>query len=224
MGHYEFHLMQLADSFFPSGSYGLSSGLEPFAKSGRIRNKGDVIRFARNQMKYQITPCDCAVLAAVMQAAKDNDLRRAVNVDDVYFSMKHIRAVRIASQRTGRQLLNTLVQITNDGFAKRFHDKVRRDTSPGMYPASLAVAANAMKIPAQSALRMFLYSYCASITGSAIRLGIISHVESQSVLMKLARDVNSAKVETGTELWQLTPITDILQMNHELDDLRMFNT
>jgi urease accessory protein UreF len=93
-----------------------------------------------------------------------------------------------------------------------------------MYPSCLAVAANAMGIPGRSALRMMLYTYCVSVTGSAIRLGVITHVESQKILMELANDVKTAKVDTSSVLWQLAPLADILQMNHELDELRMFNT
>ncbi|MGI0048812.1 MAG: urease accessory protein UreF, partial [Nitrososphaera sp.] len=77
MSDYEFHLMQLADSFFPSGMFGLSGGLESLVKTGRVKNRNDVLRFIQQQMKFQIVPCDCAVLATVMSAAKKRDVERA---------------------------------------------------------------------------------------------------------------------------------------------------
>lgn len=223
MGDYEFHLMQLADSFFPSGMFGLSGGLESFVKAGRIKNGRDVLRFVRQQMKFQVLPCDCAVLAAVMKAAKKGDVTRAVAADNLCYSMRIVKEVRTASTRSGRQLLNTVVQMRNDRFAKEFHSKVEEKESAGTYPACLGVAASALQIPEKSALRMMLYSYCASIVGSAIRLGIISHIECQSILTQLAGDVNSARIN-DTQLWQLSPLAEILQMQHEQDDLRMFIT
>lgn len=223
MSDHEFHLMQLADSFFPSGMFGLSGGLESFVKTGRVKNGNDVLRFVRQQIKFQIVPCDCAVLVAVRKAAKNGDVARAVAADNKCYSLKLVREVRTASARSGRQLLNTLVHMTNDKFAKKFYAKVEAKESAGTYPACLAVAAGALHIPEKSALRMMLYSYCVSIVGSAVRLGVISHIEGQSILTQLASDVNSAKA-SSTELWQLAPLTEILQMQHEQDDLRMFIT
>jgi urease accessory protein len=225
MSDHEFHLMQLADSFFPSGMFGLSGGLEALVKTGRVKNGNDVLRFIRQQIKFQLVPCDCAVLLEVMGAAKKGDIARAAAADDRCYSMKLVREVRTASARSGRQLLSCLVNMADDRFAKKFYAKVEARESAGTYPACLGVAANALGIPDKSALRMTLYSYCVSIVGSAVRLGIITHIEGQRILTQLASDVNSAKPEKNTrELWQLTPLAEILQMQHEQDDSRMFIT
>ncbi|HUG97467.1 MAG TPA: urease accessory UreF family protein [Nitrososphaera sp.] len=225
MNEHEFHLMQLADSFFPSGMFGLSGGMESFVKSGRVKNGNDVLRFIRQQIKFQIVPCDCAVLSAVMKAAKKGDIAGVVAADNRCYSIKLVQEVRVASSRSGRQLLSTLAHMANDKFAKKFYAKVEAKESAGTYPACLAVAAGALRIPEKSALRMMLYSYCVSIVGSAVRLAVISHIEGQSILTQLARDVNSAKPARNTaNLWQLAPLAEILQMQHEQDDSRMFIT
>jgi urease accessory protein len=225
MNEHEFHLMQLADSFFPSGMFGQSGGMESFVKSGRVKNGSGVLLFIRQQIKFQIVPCDCAVLSAVMKAAKKGDIAVAVAADNKCYSMKLVREVRIASSRSGRQLMNTLLHMANDKFAKQFYAKVEAKESAGTYPACLAVAAGVLRIPEKSALRMMLYSYCVSIVGAAIRLGVISHIEGQSILTLLARDVNSARAAKHTfDLWQLAPLAEILQMQHEQDDSRMFIT
>jgi urease accessory protein len=205
--------------------FGLSGGLESFVKSGRIRSRNDVFHFILHQMSFQLVPFDCAVLSAVMNAAKKGDVAGAVMADNRCYSLKLIKGVRIASTRSGRQLLNCLVHMTNDRFAKKIYAQVERKVSAGTYPACLAVAANALGVPEKSAIRMMLYSYCVSVVGAAVRLGIISHIEGQSILTQLARDVNSAKVSKNIrELWQLTPLAEIMQMQHEQDDLRMFIT
>lgn len=224
MASYEFQLMQLADSFFPTGMFGLSGGMESFFKDGRVRNAGDVAQFVKYQLRYQVIPCDLAVMLEVMKAARRMDISRAVATDHAYYSIKLVREVRTASTRVGGQLLKTVVQVANDKFAKEFSKVVEDKKSPGTYPACLAVAADAMKIPAKSAMRMMLYSHCVSVVGSAVRLGIISHVEAQSTLTMLAREVVTAKPGKGIDLWQLAPLTEIFQMQHELDESRMFIT
>src|SRR5215510_6918631 len=159
MNNHEFHMMQLADSFFPSGMFGLSGGLESLAKSGRIKNKKDIIRFIRQQIKFQLIPCDCAVMLSIMDAARKGDVVSAMDADNRLNSMKLVKEARIASERSGRQFLNCVVRMSGDRFAKKFRLKVEAGETVGTYPACLGVAANAVGISHKSALCMMLHSY-----------------------------------------------------------------
>jgi urease accessory protein len=160
-----------------------------------------------------------------MSAAKRGNLSRAMEADGLFHSLKLVREARTASVRSGKQLLRTIVKARNKGFAKKFLAKVDQGASPGTYPVCLAVAAHALGIPEKSAIRMMLYSYCVSIIGPAIRLGVISHVDGQEILTRLAADANSEVPGTKLEeVWQLTPLTEIAQMQHERDEFRMFIT
>jgi urease accessory protein len=71
---------------------------------------------------------------------------------------------------------------------------------------------------------MMLYSYSAGMVGAALRLGIIQHIDGQKILSQLAGDINSVRIAGIQDVWQLSPLIDILQMQHERDDLRMFIT
>jgi urease accessory protein len=225
MSNHEFHMMQLADSLFPSGMFGLSGGLESFVKSGKIMEAKGVLEFIRQQIKFQILPCDCTVLQACFDAAARGDLAGIIDADSMYYSLKLVAEVRTASTRSGTQLLRTLAGISRDTLAKKFQRMVTKGKSPGTYPACLAVAAFALDIPRESAVRMMLYSYCASVVGSAIRLGTISHFDGQEILTALASDVNSCEPTNRLgEIWQLNPLAEILQMRHEQDEFRMFIT
>jgi len=222
---HEFHLMQLADSFFPSGLFGNSSGLESLVKTRRVKDANAIIQFIKQQIYFQLVPCDCAVLLAVMNAAGKNDLTSAIAADNAYYSMKLVREARTITVRSGRQLLNCIVHITQARFARQFRSKVMSGKSAGTQPACLAVAAHSLGVPRKSSVRMMLYSYSVSVVGSALRLGIIQHLDAQKILTQLAADIDSIKVKAGIdELWQLSPLMDILQMQHERDDQRMFIT
>ena len=68
--NHEFHLMQLSDSFFPSGMFSMSSGLESLVSDHKITNLNDVLNFIIEQIEFQIHPCDCAVLSIAITSAK----------------------------------------------------------------------------------------------------------------------------------------------------------
>jgi urease accessory protein len=216
--------MQLADSFFPSGIFGASGGLESLVRSGRVKDSHGVLQFIRQQLQFQLVTCDCAVFLAVMNAARKHDIAAAVRADNVCYCTKMVSEVRVASTRSGRQLLNSIIHIAPARFAKRFRKEIDSGASAGTQPACLAVAADSFGIPRKSALRMMLYSYSAGMVGAALRLGIIQHIDGQKILSQLARDINSVRTASIQDIWQLSPLIDILQMQHERDDLRMFIT
>ncbi|HYL66947.1 MAG TPA: urease accessory UreF family protein [Nitrosopumilaceae archaeon] len=229
---HEFFLMQLADSFFPSGMFGLSNGLESLAKHDRIKNEQDVLNFIEQQIKFQLVPCDCMVFLIAMEAAKNENIEELVEADNRFYSIRLIREVRNTSVRTGSQILNCIIQMTFDkkksNTAKNFQKKIASNETVGTYPVCLGIAANLLNIPAKSGVRMMLYSFSQSVIAAAIRLGIIEHISGQIILTTLADKINSIstniKKESLNSLWQLTPVTDIFQMIHEHDDSKMFIT
>ena len=230
--NHEFHLMQLADSFFPSGMFSMSGGLESFVKHDKIKTDRDVLKFILHQIHFQIAPCDCVVLSETMVAAQNNDILKIINIDNRFFSMKLVKEIRNASVRSGQQMLNCATYMLSPNnknkFVRKFQNMIESKQAVGTYPVCLGIAAHCLQISGQSAVRMMLYSYSVSVIGAALRLGIIQHLNGQWILMQLAEDINTLSKtvsrKTISDVWQLTPFTDILQMVHEHDDARMFIT
>src|SRR5215210_3802011 len=70
----EVSMLQLGDSFFPTGMYTTSSGLETLFYDGRIKTKQEIIEFLTVCLKYQIGPADCAALANAYDFAKEENI------------------------------------------------------------------------------------------------------------------------------------------------------
>ena len=75
---------------------------------------------------------------------------------------------------------------------------------------------------------MMLYSFSSSVVSSAIRLGVIQHLDAQKILKSLGKFVNNIVLnlsqKKSKDIWQLTPLIEIHQMNHEHNESRMFIT
>ena len=116
----------------------------------------------------------------------------------------------------------------NSDFLYQFNKKIESKETPGTYPVILAISAFCLGIPLESILRMLLYSYSSSIVSAAIRLGLIQHLDAQKILKLVAEPINKLiliNTEKNLEdIWQLTPLTEIYQMNHEHNESRMFIT
>ena len=228
--NHEFHLMQLSDSFFPSGMFSMSGGLEPLVNDKKITNWNDVQNFILEQIEFQIFPCDCSVLSIALTAVKNNDLKSVIDIDKKFYSMKLPKEIRNATTRSGKQVLSSIIHMvgSNSRFLYEFNKKIKLNESPGTYPVILAIGAACFDIPLESITRMLLYSFSSSVVSAAIRLGLIQHLDAQKILNQLAEPINKIVLENNEKnfqnIWQLSPLTEIYQMNHEHSEGRMFIT
>ena len=229
---HEFHLMQLADSFFPSGMFSMSGGLESLVIHKKITNWPQVLDFIKEQIEFQLVPSDCVVLSITIEGVKNDDLEKVVHIDKKYYSMKLAKEVRNSSVRSGKQVFHCLKHMIGENknrFLNQFENKIKLNETPCTYPVALGITAVCLELPIQSVMRILLYSFSSSVVSAAIRLGIIQHLDAQKILMLLAEHVdniilNSSEKKTIKDIWQLNPLTEIHQMKHEHNESRMFIT
>lgn len=225
----EVSMLQLGDSFFPTGMYTTSSGLETLFYDGRIKTKQEIIEFITVCLQYQIGPADCAALSNAYDFAKKENITKIIEIDHILFSMKLIKEIREASTRSGRQLLNCLLSFVPDNnLISSYYNSIKNKTANGIYPVALALASNSLNIKKERACLILLYGFTVSITGAALRLGMLQHIEGQQVIHELkpiiTNVINNNIKRHFSNLWQFSPGIDLVQMKHESMDSKMFIT
>src|SRR5437016_5611259 len=86
----EISMLQLSDSFFPSGMYTTSGGLEALYYSNRKITADQLRDLIKVYLEHQIGPADCSALGNSYEHIQRKDLERLVEVDNMIFSMKLI--------------------------------------------------------------------------------------------------------------------------------------
>jgi urease accessory protein len=207
--------MQLADSFFPSGMFSMSGGLESLVIHKKITNWEQVLNFIKEQIEFQLVPSDCVVLSITMDGVKNDDLEKVIHIDNKYYSMKLAKEVRNSTVRSGKQVFRCLKHMIGENKNKFFESKIESKETPCTYPVALGITAVCLELPIQSVMRILLYSFSSSVVSAAIRLGVIQHLDAQKTLMSLAEHVNNII---------LNLLTEIHQMKHEHNESKMFIT
>ncbi|HEX6646318.1 MAG TPA: urease accessory UreF family protein [Nitrososphaeraceae archaeon] len=225
----EVSLLQLGDSFFPTGMYTTSSGLETLFYDKRIKTKQEIIEFITVCLQNQIGPADCAALSNAYDFAKEENISKIIEIDHILFSMKLIKEIREASIRSGRQFLNCLLGFVPDNILiSLYYNSIKNKAANGVYPVALALASNSLNIKKERACLILLYGFTVSITGAALRLGMIQHIEGQQVIHELkpimTTVLNNNIKRHFSNLWQFSPSIDLVQMKHERMDSKMFIT
>lgn len=221
-------MMQMSDSFFPTGLYANSNGLESIFQNNKKITHLEVAEIIETQLKQQIGPTDLIVMINALKFASAKEFDMIAEMDMKTNSMKNIREVREASRRSGIQLARCVNEFVNDEALRRYLEFHQEGMVDGAYPVSFGLCANALGIDSQKAGLMFLYGFVVSVVGAASRMGITQHYQAQKIIHELKpiiiKIVSESLDKPIKDIWQFAPHLEILQMQHERMDSKMFIT
>lgn len=222
--------LQLSDSFFPTGLYTNSSGLELlFYNKNRKLTYGQISDYIRAYLIQQIGPTDCCIVGNVYDCIEKKNFASLLELDNTYYFMRLVDETRSASTRSGIQFLKCVSTfIHNSEYLDFFSKNIKEGNARGVYPVAHALGCSSLNIPKKRSGLMLLYNFVVSLVGAALRLGIIQHFEGQMIIDELKPimiSTLSKNIEQPAfEMWQFIPQLDIIQMHHEQMDSKMFIT
>ena len=225
----EISILQLSDSFFPTGMYATSNGLEALFYAKKIKHPNELRNIIKVYLEHQIGPTDCAALGNSYECVKKNDLKGIIEVDRITFSMKLVQEIRETSTRAGTQLLKCLSYFIEDNeMLNKYQHSIKNLQANGVYPVALAIASASLNISKRRAGLMMIYAFLVSMVGAALRLGMLQHFDGQKIIHELKPDiveiVNDNIDRPITGMWQFAPGIDIFQIAHERMPSKMFIT
>ena len=225
----ELAVMQLSDSFFPTGLYATSNGLEFLFSNNEIKGIDDIKNMIKVNIEQQIGPSDCVALSNVYTNVENNDFQKIIHADEIAFIMKPIEEIRKASINSGIQLIKCVSEfVKDDEILSNFQKAIKDKKTYGTFPVSFAICCNALKIRKEKSISMLLYGFTVSVIGAALRLGLIQHLEGQKILHEIKpiiiQTLKNNSNKSIFDMWQFAPQFNIIQMSHEKMDSKMFIT
>ena len=226
----ELAVMQLSDSFFPSGIFATSNGLEFLFSKKMITGMEDLVNVIRINLTQQIGPSDCVAFGNVFESAKKYDFDKVVQADNILFSIKSIKEIRDASVRSGIQLIKCVSEFVHDDkILNQYKNSIVEGKIHGIFPVAFAVCCNALKIKKEKSMAMMTYGFTVGMVGASLRLGLIQHFEGQKIIHNIKPTISQVIKQYSNnkslfDMWQFSPQMDIVQMSHEKMDSKMFIT
>ena len=221
--------LQLSDSFFPTGIYAASNGLEFLFSQKKIQNATDLAELIRLNITQQIGPSDCVALSNTYDEIENENFDEILNTDHLLFATKSIKENRDASMRSGVQLVKCVCEFVKDNeILNQYQKSILEKKAHGVFPIAFAICCSALEIKKEKSMIMFLYGFIVMMIGAALRLGLIQHFEGQKIIHLLkptiGKIVNEYSDKSLIDMWQFAPQIDIVQMSHEKMDSKMFIT
>ncbi|MBW4691752.1 MAG: urease accessory protein UreF [Lyngbya sp. HA4199-MV5] len=220
-------LMQLSDSFFPSGSFTLSHGLESLVQTHQIRTVQDVETFLHLLLHNKVGSSDLVALIHVYRASVANDFNEICRADAYLYAQTLIQTTREAQRRSGQALLMVARSTWQDPQLEALQNAIDAQQMVGLHPIVFAVVGRAVHLSESDTSLAFLHSFVTGVVGAAIRLGILGHLGAQVLLVRMAAEIEAIATQTPApleEMWSCTPAIDIAQMSHQRLSSRQFAT
>ena len=218
--------LQLADSFFPSGMYAHSHGLEGMVSRGLVTSARQVAEFLENQFTWSIVPSDGVALLEAYRAADCGYLSRVVEIDQLLLAMKLTAELRAASTQFGRRVLAETEPWVSSECREEYGRQVAEGLAAGNGSVALGVTGSDLGLGCEATLMVFCHSHAVSVLGAAVRLLPLTHTEAQAILRNLNPLLERLTRQYWGQAWQdmtaFTPELDLVSMGHESDELRLF--
>ncbi len=213
-------LLQHGDSFFPSGAFASSWGLETLHADGKVTDASSLTHFIAGQLHLRWARLDRPALINAYRAG--DALEQTVQIDTELEAFALAHDLREASRRVGRALLRVHAQLgtRNAGVYLKW---IKKGQAYGHVPVVQGLVWRSIGLSEESASALSGHGQCLAFVSVAIRLGIISHIEAQQILQQLRVTLLEVlQLPYPTFLSSFSPLTDIAIMRHETQSVRLF--
>ena len=219
-------MMQLSDSFFPTGSFTLSHGLEALVQTGKIHSAQNLQVFLQLLLLNKVGTTDIVALIHAHRGSKNGNLEAVRQADRQLFAQTAIAKNRETQRQSGRALLMVASSTWQDERLEILNREVAMGEIHCLHPVIFGAVALVAGLREQDAVLAFLHGLVTSILSAAIRLGVLGHIQAQQILRPLAPDIESvwstARSMNLEQMWSCTPSIDLAQMQHSKLAQRLF--
>jgi len=221
-------LLQAGDSYYPTGAYAHSFGLEGLVQTGVVRDRATLRDFVLLSVLPNLRQAELP-LAAHAYAALDPiapDWARVGELCVLAHALKSAREARTATENIGRQRAELVATLHAHPLAKDYLTQAAANGWPFSSAVSAALEGRVMGAPLEAVLAGVTYASVAGVLAAAMKVLRIGQNATQALLTEALAQapdlIAAASVVPLDEIGWFNPWLDIAAARHETADGRMF--
>jgi urease accessory protein len=218
-------LLQWMDTAFPTGAFAHSGALETYTQAEIVRLPDDLARLIAMKLE-SAAHTDLIIVHCAMSAYADNNRAQITYLDSLCSASKLARETREASEKIGRRMLASVLNLTTDDTLTHYRDEIAANRCAGHHAVAHGLSCAAMNIDPRAALLAFAYALAANQTAASLKLMSIGQTQAQAILgasgAHISAAVETALAQTLDNYGGFTHGLDIRAMQHEHLFRRLF--
>ena len=219
--------LRFVDSFFPSGGYAFSSGLEAAVQGGAVRNAEELSHFVAESLTTGIGEREAVAVGLAHDACVSGIMEIGFKADRELDEMKLGRESRTASRQMGRQVIRlAATQHVRPLLIEDYRAAVEAAQTPGHLAVSLGLTLAAAGWSKEDTIAAFLYQTATGFVAAAMKLMPIGQREGQRLLEGWIEVIERVSQQAAyqRELRSWSPVQDIYAMRHSRLESRLFRS
>jgi urease accessory protein len=219
-------LLQAADSFYPTGAYAHSFGLEGLIQQGVIRDRTTLRDFLLTTALPALRQTELPLAAGAWRALAGPDWSRIGELCRLSAALRTAREARLASENIGRQRVELLASLRAAPLALEFRRRAAENDWPGSSAVAAALEGRICGAPLDAVLAGMCHGTFTGFIAAAMKLLRLGQNGAQSLLSEMLSAtpilVAAAREVREEEIGWFNPWLDIAAARHEHADARMF--
>jgi len=219
-------LLQTGDSFYPTGSYAHSFGLEGLVQEGVVRDRASLRQFMLLAVRPALQHMELPLAAHAWRALAGPDWARVGEISILAHAFKTAHEARQAAENIGRQRVEFMNALRPDSLAAVFLEHAAAEGWPFSPPVAAALEGRVLGAPLPAVLAGVYYSSMVSLLAAAMKLLRLGQNGAQTLLTEMLTAAPDVIAAAGAmpleEAGWFNPWLDIAAARHERADGRLF--
>ncbi len=221
-------LLQAGDSYYPTGAYAHSFGLEGLVQAGLVRDRATLREFIVLSVLPSLRQVELPLAAHAYAALNTTapDWTRVGELCGLAHALKSAREARLATENIGRQRAELTASLHAHPLSRDYLARAAENAWPFAAPVSAALEGRVLGAPLDAVLAGGLYAALGGLMAAAVKLLRIGQNGSQTLLTEALAQapelIAAAQLVPLDEIGWFNPWLDIAAARHETADSRMF--
>ncbi|MBI2498526.1 MAG: urease accessory protein UreF [Opitutae bacterium] len=219
-------LLQAGDSFYPTGGYAHSFGLEGLVQEGVVHDRATLKAFIELSTLPALRQAELPLAVHAWKALGEADWKTVGELCVLSSALKSAREARLASDNIGRQRTELMATLRQHPLAAEFMQRAAKEGWPFSPAVAAALEGRVLGAPLPAVLAGVYYASVAALLSAAMKLLRLGQNASQSLMTELLQRapaiIAAAEAVPREDIGWFNPWLDIAAARHEQADSRMF--
>jgi urease accessory protein len=224
-------MLQMADTFYPTGAYAHSFGLEGMIELGAVRDRETLREFLVRSALPALRQAELPVVIHAWRAlgagaGGEADWEKVGGLCVLASALKSAKEARLAAENIGRQRVELAAKLRGHALAVEFVRRAEAEGWPHSPSVAAALEARVLGAPLEAALASVYYASIAGLLAAAMKLLRLGQNGAQTLLTDMMgrapEIVAAAKAVPVSEIGWFNPWLDIAAARHERAAARLF--